>query len=61
MEPREFQILASELVSRNRPADIRTAISRAYYAVFNVGVEVLKEFGFTIRGLNPGDVGSKTT
>ena len=48
MDPREFQILASELVSRNRPADIRTAISRAYYAVFNVGVEILKECGFAI-------------
>jgi hypothetical protein len=48
MDPREFQVLASQLVSRNRPADIRTAISRAYYAVFNVGVEVLNEFGFTI-------------
>jgi uncharacterized protein (UPF0332 family) len=48
MDPRDFQVLASELVFRNRASDIRTAISRAYYAVFNVGVEILTELGFKI-------------
>jgi hypothetical protein len=49
MDPREFQLLASELVLRKRASDIRTAISRAYYAVFNVGVEILTELGFKIN------------
>jgi len=48
MDPREFQTLASELVLRNRASDIRTAISRAYYAAYNVGVEILTELGFKI-------------
>lgn len=48
MDPREFHILASELVNRKRAADIRTAISRAYYAVFNVGVGILVELGFKV-------------
>jgi len=53
MDPREFQVLASELVGRNRAADIRSAISRAYYAVFNVGAEILAELGFRVsKGAN---------
>jgi hypothetical protein len=49
MNPRDFQILASELVKDGRASAYRTAISRAYYAVHNVGVEILTEFGFTIN------------
>ncbi|MFH0812226.1 MAG: hypothetical protein V2A69_05245, partial [Pseudomonadota bacterium] len=45
---REFQKLASELVKRNEPAEIRTAISRAYYATHNVGAEILTGMGFEI-------------
>lgn len=48
MDPREFHILASELVKGRRACEIRTAISRAYYAVFNVGVEILTGLGFRI-------------
>jgi uncharacterized protein (UPF0332 family) len=48
MDPREFQNLASELVNGRRASEIRTAISRAYYAVYNVGVEILTELGFRI-------------
>ena len=48
MDPREFQVLSSELVAGNRASELRTAISRAYYAVHNVGVEILTEFGFRI-------------
>jgi len=46
MDPREFQTLASALVNGKTPAEIRTAISRAYYATHNVGVEILGETGF---------------
>ncbi len=45
---REFQKLASELVKRNEPAEIRTAISRAYYATHNVGAEILTGMDFEI-------------
>lgn len=49
MNPIEFNNLASELVAGNTPAKIRTAISRAYYAVFLIGLELLNgELGFGI-------------
>ncbi len=49
MDPREFQKLASDLVLRKGPAEIRTSISRAYYATYNVGAEILTGMGFKIR------------
>jgi uncharacterized protein (UPF0332 family) len=49
MDPRDFQVLASELVRGSRASEYRTAVSRAYYAVHNVGFEILTEFGFNIR------------
>ena len=54
MDPREFHTLASELVTRSRASEIRTAISRAYYAAHNVGVQVLSEMGFRISKGSPG-------
>ena len=50
MNPKEFQYLASGLVEKNGafPSEYRTAISRSYYAVYNVGISLLKEMGFTI-------------
>ncbi len=45
MDPRDFQKLAAKLASGKSPSEIRTAISRAYYSVFNVGVELLKGIG----------------
>jgi len=48
MDPREFQTLASILVNGKTPAEIRTAISRAYYATHNVGSEILLRGGFRI-------------
>ena len=48
MDPREFQTLASTLANGKTPAEIRTAISRAYYATHNIGVEILGEMGFRI-------------
>lgn len=41
MNPREFYDLAGRLVKINSRAEIRSAISRAYYAAFHVGLEVL--------------------
>jgi len=48
MNPRDFQGLAEKLVTGKTPAEFRTAISRAYYSVFSVGVELLDGMGFRI-------------
>lgn len=48
MDPRDYHILARELTEGNRPVDFRTAINRAYYATYNVGVEILEGMGFKI-------------
>ena len=48
MEPREFLKLASTLVTQSQPAQIRTAISRAYYAVFNTAAQFLADLGFPL-------------
>ncbi len=48
MDPREFHRLASQLVGGTSPAEFRTAISRAYYATYNVAVEILEDMGFRI-------------
>ena len=49
MDPRQFQYLASRLAEHGAyPVEFRTAISRAYYAVFHVGLNLLKEMGFDI-------------
>jgi hypothetical protein len=48
MDPRDFQALASRLASGNTPAEYRSAISRSYYAVFNVRAEALRSLGFSV-------------
>ena len=49
MDPREFHSLASKLAGNGSPVEVRTAISRAYYAVYHVGAEILREMGFRIN------------
>jgi uncharacterized protein (UPF0332 family) len=49
MNPKEFQYLASGLAEHGTsPSEFRTAISRAYYAAFNLGFNLLNELGLTI-------------
>ena len=48
MNPREFQELAEELAHGKRPAELRSAISRAYYAAYLVAVETLRGMSFRI-------------
>jgi len=49
MNPKEFQHLALRLAEHGAfPSEFRTAISRAYYAVYHIGINLLKELGFTI-------------
>jgi len=52
MDPRDFHTLAGRLASgpttNLSAAECRTAISRAYYAVFNVAAEQLRDLGFLL-------------
>jgi len=48
MKPQEFQRLASTLVAESKSAEIRTAISRAYYAIFNLAAQFLVNVGLTL-------------
>ncbi len=48
MNPRDYHILATELARGRRAVDFRSAINRAYYATYNVGVEILEGMGFKI-------------
>lgn len=48
MNPRDFHHLASQLVNDTSPAALRSAISRAYYAAYNVAVEFLADLGFRV-------------
>ncbi|MBW1928877.1 MAG: hypothetical protein JRH08_08200 [Deltaproteobacteria bacterium] len=49
MEPRQFQYLAERLAEHGAyPAEFRSAISRAYYAAFHFGLNLLREMGFSI-------------
>ena len=49
MDPKQFQFLASRLSEHGAyPAEFRTAISRSYYAVFHLGLDLLDGMGFSI-------------
>lgn len=48
MNPRAFLELARHLLDENTPAKCRTAVSRAYYAVYNFSVETLKDLGIQV-------------
>ena len=48
MNPRDFLKVATKLSKSDTTAEYRTAISRAYYAAYNVGVELLEGMGCAI-------------
>lgn len=48
MDARDFHELAVRLVAGSSAAESRTAIGRAYYAVFNVGAQHLRSLGFHV-------------
>ena len=56
MDPREFMSVAQNLAQGRSPGDLRSAISRAYYAAFNVGREVLGRMESRWRHLEHGDL-----
>jgi len=45
MDPRLFFTLAGTLASASGPSELRTSLSRSYYAVFNVAVAFLQQMG----------------
>ncbi len=61
MNPRAFLQFDLELVARKKPdqppepVQLRSAVSRAYYAVYHVGRVLLKQLGFSL-GDSHGDV-----
>ena len=48
MKGADFLIVAKDLLKAQSEAALRSAISRAYYALFNSAAEVLREWGFTV-------------
>src|SRR5206468_1897350 len=52
MNPRDFLDLAGNLAASAAPtsAELRTAISRAYYAAYHVAVALLKKMGVHLPG-----------
>jgi hypothetical protein len=48
VEPIEFQNLALRLAANSSAAELRTAISRAYYAVFLLAYQFIRELGFSV-------------
>ena len=48
MDPRDSQKVVSALARGSTAAEYRSAVSRAYYAVFNVAAEHLRGLGFPI-------------
>lgn len=57
MDPRDFHALALRLASGPGAAEYRSAISRSYYAAFNVGATTLRGLGFPIgKGAAHGEV-----
>lgn len=61
MDPREFISLAIRLSSSKREADLRSAVSRAYYGAFHVACELLEDCGIQLseRDLYGADVHRK--
>ena len=49
MSGREFLQVAKKLSRSKGEASLRSAISRAYYALFNVASQYLGELGFTVE------------
>ena len=48
MTARDFLDLAKELAEENQPAKLRSALGRAYYAVYNSAAECQKNMGFSL-------------
>jgi len=54
MDPKDFYTLAEKLSQTDDPAHCRSAISRAYYAVYNHAVNILRDWGFEVENRPSG-------
>ncbi len=54
MIPQDFQNLAEILSKSSEPAHLRSAVSRAYYAVYNSAAEMLTSLGFPVTKSSSG-------
>ncbi len=48
MEPKDFLQVANDLAKSDEAAELRSAVSRAYYAAFHVARKLLVDMGFQI-------------
>jgi hypothetical protein len=48
MEAKEFLVVAQKLVQMRSEAAVRSAFSRAHYAIFNIGNKLLKDLAFVM-------------
>jgi uncharacterized protein (UPF0332 family) len=48
MDFRDYLTVADDLVNGGTEAEWRSAVSRAYYAAFHVGCQLLRALGFTV-------------
>ena len=48
MRPRDFLDVAWDLSAGSREGDWRSAVSRAYYAAFHIGRQLLQQCGFEV-------------
>lgn len=49
MVARDFLELAKQLAQEDKPAELRSALGRAYYALFNLAVECQQALGFPLH------------
>lgn len=50
MDPTDFISLALRLSNSHREADLRTAVSRAYYGDFHLATQLLEDCGVSLSG-----------
>ena len=48
MDPKDFLRVANDLAKSDETAELRSAVSRAYYAAFHVARKLLVDMGFEI-------------
>ena len=48
MDPRDFNRLAEHLARSKQASELRTSVSRSYYAVYHVAARLLRNMGFRI-------------
>jgi uncharacterized protein (UPF0332 family) len=53
ISPRDFLTVAKYLAARGTEGEWRTAVSRAYYAVFHTARNLMEDLGFVVPRADP--------